>query len=294
MSDHTPVVRTLSGSPYRSFDEFFAKNGTKAQVFFINPARRTTVIGKAGTRLTFFPFSLCDVFGNPLKEEVEVRLIEIYDRSQMVRSAQVTTSQDRFMETAGILHLQASQNLLPVELCQPVAVDMPVDSALHNPLGVRLFAGSTATTRSFSANKAFDWKPEEKGGVKVRKLGGKKYFSFELNRFHWFSCHNLVARRSNRTMVSARMICPVRELDDQAAFLVFKELNVVARMYPAGKKFTIFNVPANMPAKVLTFGLRDGQLYFGESDFENTSSQLLRVELHPVGEQDLLEALHQL
>lgn len=291
MSDSNPVVRTLSGSPYRSFNEFFAKNKVSFQSFLINPARRTTIISEGGTRFTFFPFSLCDVFGNPVQEEVEIRLLEVFTRSEMLRSARVTTSQDRLLETAGQLYIQASQNLLSVELRQAVKVEMPVNEDLRNPLAMRLYAGSTSTTRPYSSEKGFDWEPLTDKSLKIKKINGRKYFSFELDRFHWFSCNHLFARRANRTMVSTRMIFPGRELDDQAAFLVFRDVNAVARLYPAGNKFTIFNVPVNMPASILTLGLERGQLFFGMSAIEKISSQLVNVEMHPVTEAVLLERL---
>lgn len=293
-SDHTPVVRTLSGSPYRSFSEFFTKNGTAAQSFLINPARRTTIIGAQGTRLTFFPFSLCDVFGNPVQEEVEIKLIEIFSRPMMLCSGKVSTSQDRFLETAGLIFLQGVQNLLPLELSRPVAVELPVAPTLRNPLGMRLFAGSTSTTRPFSAEKVFDWKPVANQDVRVRKIGDRKHFTFELDHFNWFSCSYLFAKRSHRTMVSARMISPVNNPDDQVALLAFKEVNAVGRMYLSGNKFTLFNVPANMPASLVIMGLKGGQLFYGQSDLEKTSSQLVRVHMEAISEPELVEALVQL
>jgi hypothetical protein len=290
-SDSNPVVRTLSGSPYRNFHEFFSKNKIASQIFLINPARRTTIISEGGIRFTFFPFSLCDVFGNPVQEEVEIRLIELFSRSDMLRSARVTTSRDRLLETAGQLHIQASQNLLPLELSQAIKVEMPVNDALCNPLAMRLYAGSTSTTRPYSSGKGFDWEPLTDKPLKIKKINGKKYFSFELDRFHWFSCNYLFARRAGRTMVSARMIYPVRELDDKAAFLVFRDVNAVARLYPAGSKFTIFNVPVNMPASILTLGMEKGRLFYGMAEMDKTSSQLVNVQMYPVTEQELLGQL---
>ncbi len=295
ITDPTPVVRTLSGSPYRSFEEFFLKNGAEAEVFRINPTRRTTIVGKKGIRLTFFPFSLCDVFGQPTREAVTIKLIEVNSRPEMLRSDKVTISEDRLLESAGQFFVQASQNFLPIELNQSIAVELPFNDHLRNPLAMRLYEGSISTTRSFGSERAFDWKPTGPNkALKIKKLGDKKYFSFELDQFKWFSCNYLLARRAGRTMVSARMVCPVRELDDQAAFLVFRDANAVARMYPAGNKFTIFNVPVNKPVQVLIMGLHRGQLYFGRTNIEKTSSSLVQVDMQAVSEKDLLTAIDEL
>ena len=295
ITDPTPVVRTLSGSPYRTFEEFFRKNGAEVQLFQINPTRRTTIVGKAGLRLTFFPYSLCDVFGQPTREPVTIKLIEINTRSGMLRSDKVTISEDRLLESAGQFFIQASQNYLPIELNQPIAVELPFSGALRNPLAMRLYEGSISTTRSFGSERAFGWKPLNAGKpLKIKKFGDRKYFSFQLNQLKWFSCNNLLARRAGRTMVSARMTGPVGALDDQAAFLVFRDASAVARMYPAGNKFTIFNVPVKKPVQVLIMGLHQGQLYFGRTDIEKTSNRLVPVEMQTVGEKDLLAAIDEL
>jgi len=292
ITDPTPVVRTISGSPYRTFEEFFLKNGAEAQVFRINPTRITTIVGKKGIRLTFSPFSLCDVFGKPTTETVTIKLIEINTRPGMLRADKVTISEDRLLESAGQFFIQASQNFLPIELNQPIAVELPLNNTLRNPLAMRLYEGSISTTRSFGSERAFDWKPVGAGkALKIKKRGNQKYCTFELDQFKWFSCNHQLARRASRTMVSAKMICPVQELDDQVAFLVVQDVNAVARMYPAGKKFTIFNVPVKKPVQVLILGLHQGQLYFGRVLIEKTSSRLVPVPMHPVSEQDLLAAI---
>jgi hypothetical protein len=61
-------------------------------------------------------------------------------------------------------------------------------------------------------------------------------------------------------MVSVRTTCREGELDDQIALIAFRDLRAVARMYPAGNKFTLFNVPVRLPVRLLAIGLRGGQL----------------------------------
>jgi hypothetical protein len=290
-TDPTPVVRTLSGGPYRALEEFFEKNGPKPQVFKINPLRRTTIVGEKGLRITFFPYALCNVFGEPVEDKVDVRLIEIGSRSDMILAGKVTTSDDSLLESGGVFQLQAMQDFLPLELRRPLMVELPVAREVRNPVAVRLYAGSTATTRPFSGERAFDWRLLDPHPLRVRKLGERKYFTFEVSEFNWFSCNYPSGRRGNRTMVSMQTSCSAGEIDHQIAWLAFRDANAVARMFPAGNRFTIFNIPKHAAASVLAIGLHQGQLFFGQTDIESTAGQLVQVALHPVREWDLREAI---
>lgn len=294
MIQPNPMVRTLQGSPYQSFKEFFTQNGAQAQVFTINPSRRTTVVGENGTRLTFFPFSLVNGNGNLVDGEIEIRLREIVNKREMVLSDMVTTSEDRLLESAGQFQVQAFKNGRLLKLIKPFSVQLPLRGELSNPLGMKLFLGSTSTTIAFQGKRPFDWRQLSKKPVKIKKIVEKKYFSFDLEEFNWVNCDSFYAKKIPKTMVSAKFVCPVEDLNDQVAYLVFRDINSVARMYYGGHSFTTINIPVNLSARVLIMGLRQGRLYFGQTEIENTSTQMAHLHLFPLMEEELLQALRDL
>lgn len=291
MTQPNLMVRTMQGSPYRTFDEFFSKHGVPTQVFSINPARRTTIVGKQGTRLTIFPFSLSDVFGNPVEGEVEIFLKEVFSKKEMVLSDKVTTSEDRLLESGGQFFVKACKNLRPLQLSQALSVQLPVREKIGNPLAMKLFVGSTAVTRAYRSKSAFDWKLASNKAVTVRRIGGKKYYSFDINEFNWWNCDYFFAKRTTRTMVSVKTNMPYDYFDDQAAYLIFKNNNSVARMYFGRHHFSSFNIPINLAAAVVVMGIRAGQLYCGKQFIPKTSGGSVMVQMEATTERGLLETL---
>ncbi len=288
------MVRTLKGSPYQSVSEFFDYNGAKAQRYRLDPTRRTVLVGEKGTRLTFPPFALVDVSGRIVTEAVEILLTEIFSKSEMLLSDKVSTSEDRLLESGGQLLMQAVLDHQLLDLQKPVTVELPVNPALNNPVAMRLFEGSTTKTRAFCSDRAFDWKLVSRRTVPVVKVGGKKFFRFLLHRSRWVNCDYFFAKHGSRTMVSVRCISQTEEIEDQAAFLVFRDFNAVARMYPGGRGFTSFNIPTRLAATVIVIGLAGGQLYFGATEVDKMSRRLIPVELYPAGESTILEYIQQL
>lgn len=291
MAQPNPTVRIWRSSPYRSFEEFFSKNGVGAQYFSLDPFRRTTIIGRCGTRFTFYPFSLVDHTGKLIEKEVEVKLTEVYSKKEMILTDKVTTSEDRLLESGGQFCIEAFYEGQPVHLNAPLTVEVPVRCKLRNALAMHLFQGSISKTRGFQAERGFDWTQASNKPLSIRKIGQRKFFYFQITDFNWWNCDFYFSKRCSKTMVSARHVCHHDDFDDMVAFLAFDHLNSVARLYRGEHSFTSFNIPAKQSATMLMMALRDGQLYFGKRHISKTSNKLIYVKLEEVSEEETLEEL---
>jgi len=293
-TDHKPVVRTLRGSPFRSLAEFFNQHGKCSQRFRIDPQRRSTVIGEAGTRLTIYPNALCDLYGRPVAGEVELALTELLSRPELFLSGRPTCSNSQVLETAGQFFLQASQNYLPLQLRQPIAVEWPQqENHLRNSFALRHYVGAKSSTRIYRGGSQFDWRLVDRRPLRLHKLGARKYYHFHLSEFNWVSAgRQLVRRTARRKMVSAKLVHPVDQLEDQAVYLVLESTNAFVRMHFTGRQFTCFNIPVKRPAKVIALGIRHGALLYGCNRIAKTSNELVRVRMDKISEADLLEALY--
>lgn len=287
----THVLRNPLSRPYTSFANFFAENGVKIQRFSIDPSRQTIIVGQHGTRFTFYPFSLVDTQGNIIKETAEIQLKEVFFKNEMVLSNKVTTSEDRLLESSGQFWIQAFRNGLPLKLKTNLKVELPVRKKLSNPLGMKLFEGSIAITRTFSSNTAFDWKLVSDKSVAIVKIGAQKYFNFQIKNFNWINCDAFYAKKASKTMVSVRLEEDFDEFQDLAAFLVFKDANALCRMYSNGNRFTSFNIPAKKAATILVMGIKNGALYANSTRLNTKNSRLLNLDLKPVEEAQLFDLL---
>lgn len=294
MVQQNPPIRTWRGSPYRKFEAFFSNNGVGVQYFSIDAGRRTTIIGKHGTRFTFFPFSMINPAGELIKGTVDIKLTEVFSKLEMILTNKVTTSEDRLLESGGQFCLEAFQNNQPVNLITPIKVALPVRCKLKNALAMHLFQGSLSKTRDFQSDRIFDWTQVSNKPLSIQKVGPKKFFQFQIMDFTWWNCDFYFSKRRSKTMVSAKHVSHLECFDDMTAFLVFEDLQSVARMYKGEHSFTSFNIPTRQSATMVMMALQDGQMYFGKKYIPRTSNKLIHVPLEEVNEEDLLGALEEL
>lgn len=273
-----------------AFGSFLQTFCRPPQAFLINPSRRTTIVGQLGTRLTFFPGSFIDSEGGIVTKDIAIQLTEIFTKDEMVFSGLPTTSEDRLLESAGQFKLVPVLGETVLALKKPVAVELPVRDIISNPIAMRLFKGSRSSTRAFKSGFDFDWKQEGTKPLSLAKNIGKRYFQFSIDAFNWWNCDRFCKSR-HRVMLSVKMDCPIENFEDKVAFLVFKDINAVVKMYPMGQRFTAMNIPTQMAAKIIVMGYANNQIYFGQADILRTANTMLKLPIHPIEEPDLIEQI---
>lgn len=282
-------TKMISGAPYLSLDDFFKNHRLTPQLFTVDPTRRTTVVGKKGTRITILPNSLVDLSGNLVKGEVQIQLLEVFSSKEALFSSTFMASEESVLDMGGQLLIQAVQNYFPLQIIRPLPVEMPTQSFLKNPIGMKLYSGGISSTRPFNEQPSFEWKLISPKKLKIGKTGKRKYFSFYLLDFNWVGCAISLNKKRSGSMVSAKYVNALGDLDESMALLHFKGRNAIIKMHHAGQRFTRFNVPLKGAVDLLVFGIRDGLFFAGLKHYERLSSTLLKVELQQITETELLD-----
>ncbi|GJM33229.1 MAG: hypothetical protein DHS20C18_22300 [Saprospiraceae bacterium] len=283
-------VWNLKGAAYSSLKDFFAAYAVKAQQYFINPAKETTLVSENGMRITFSPFSFSDQYGRIVTDEVQILLQEIHSWQELIFSGLVTGSGDRFLESAGPFNLSAYHKDGHLRLRQNFTVEFPVGNIPYNQ-PARLFRGSTSITRTLRGRKVFDWEEVSSKGLKIRRIKGEKYYHFELGSFNWWNCQYYYNKKANRAMVSVRLPINLDRVADKMAFLVVEDLNAVVMMYAHAYSFTALNIPTKLPARLLLLAYNEGQFYFHQQVIAETAKIMIDAQMMPVKESDILTAL---
>lgn len=286
-------AHSLQGGQSFAFQSFLEAHALPTQSFVVNPSRRTTVVGKLGTRLTFFPNSFIDSAGQVVTDKVTVQLREVFSKEEMIFTGLPTTSEDRLLESAGQFHLQASADARELSLQKGVNVELPIRDDINNPVAMRLFRGSSSSTRAYRSGFNFDWELAGDQHLNLVKNIGKRYFHFSIDKLKWWNCDSFVKARQ-KVMLSVKMETLIEEFEDRLAFLVLKDINAVVRMYPTGRRFSAINIPTQLTASLLVMASAKGQLYFGEADILRTSNRMLRLPIQPIAENELIRKIRQL
>ncbi len=294
LSGFSSKVSTTYGRPFEKLEDFFIKHRLTPQVVSIDPTRRSTIIGKHGARIDLPPQSLADYSGQLVTEKAQLHLFEAFTKREMVLSQTFTTSEDKLLDMGGQLFVQATQDHMPLHLAKPIPVDMPVVAGIRNPVGMKLYQGSTSITRSFSDAPLFDWKASGKKKLPINKWNGRKYYRFYLLNSQWVGCGSATGKKGVSSMVSAKYVNALGELEDSMAILSLDNRRSIVRMHSSGRRFTSFNLPLKEPAHLMIFGLKEGQLFAGMIHIPSLSNNLIRVELQPVDESDLLIFFYEL
>ncbi len=286
-------AHSLQGGQGFAFQAFLESHALPIQSFVVNPSRRTTIVGKLGTRLTFFPNSFIDSAGQVVTDQVTIKLREAFSKDEMIFTGLPTTSEDRLLESAGQFHLQAKAGARELALQKSVNVELPIRATVSNPVAMRLFRGSSSSTRAYRSGFNFDWELAGDQNLNLIKNIGKRYFHFSIDQLNWWNCDSFVKSR-NKVMLSVKMQTLIEDFEDRLAFLVFRDINAVVRMYPTGRRFSAINIPTQLAATLLVMASTKGQLYLGEADVLRTSNRMLRLPIQPIVESEFIRKIRQL
>lgn len=288
-----PRVYTYSGSPYRTLEEFFLKHRPPEQVFKINAARNTTIVGERGARLIFPAHSFFTTTGRLIDGNIQVRLTEITSPLEGVLAARPTASEDRVVDAVSQIQLNIFKDGSPLQLREPVSVEIPVPEEARHSNGGQLFVRSIPTVRAVRSNVFFDWRALS-APIKVQKVGDKRYYGFNVQRCSWYQCGHFYARRSSKVMVTAKIISSIKAFDSQEAFLWLDNSNVVTKLYPNARQFSGLNIPHQASGHIIAYGMSKGQLHFGTARLKKAADKLVHVYMEPMAEAEIMDAIHNL
>jgi len=291
ISGQVPRVHTYSGSPYRTLEEFFLKHRPAEQIFKLNAARCTTIVGQKGTRLTFPANALSTTTGQLIEGNVQVRLTEVTNPLEGLLAARPTSSEDRVVDAVRQIQLTIFKDGSPLQLRAPVSVEIPMREDIRHPINVQLFTRSIPTVRAVRSNVFFDWRELKKAHVKVRKVGEKRYCEFEIKRCSWYQCGHLYARRSSKVMVTAKIIASTKAFESSEAFLWLDGSHVLTKLYSNLRQFSGLNIPAAASGHIIAFGMSEGQLHFGTARLKKAADKLLHIYMEPMPEAKIIEAI---
>jgi hypothetical protein len=134
-----PTVNPVNNSS--NINTFFNQNIANAtQSFSINASSFQWIVGAQGTTLNIQPNSFQDYMGNPISGNINIELVEIQTKADMIWLNKTTTSNEQLLISGGEVSVKAFQNGNQLILSPGGAINISLPT--NNPVNMQLFAGN--------------------------------------------------------------------------------------------------------------------------------------------------------
>lgn len=115
---------TYHETRYNSLCEFYKTNALKSQLFTIMSSRDTAITGEQGTKLFIKANSFVDMMDKPVEGEIDIELKECYKLDDMLKENLTTLSDNKVLETGGMVYIGAKSNFKELKLKQFTDIEM--------------------------------------------------------------------------------------------------------------------------------------------------------------------------
>ena len=285
---HSAPRRPQACIPYRTPGEFLYEADLRAQRFVIDSTMPHSLLTAGGMQLNI---PACAFMSRDRKKrifgEVEIVVTELYTLADMLLFGRPTTANGNLLEAAAQFQIQVFQSGHPLEVALPIQVRLSSTDLFRKPQRLLLFSGGASAIRSISGQTAFDW---SFASSLLFGHSNDALYQFQIDRCGWWSCQQPHRSKSRRVMMSVRIGEDrgiFRHLD---AFLIFRDIPSIVRLYPGMNGFAALNIPEGLQASVFIFGTHSEQLYAGQSAREYAANRVLNVAVNP-GRKEVIRQL---
>ena len=122
------IVFKSSSASYKPIPEFYEKSQVNIQIFKIHSDRDTIIIGKQGTVINIPGGSFSSKNGKISNSTIDFQLKEVFLKSDMVLENLTTVSNDKILETQGMVYTNALFDGDTLRLQKDIAIMTPTDT----------------------------------------------------------------------------------------------------------------------------------------------------------------------
>lgn len=273
----TGIVPTTAAMPAEehvpSLQVLYLKNRPQQQVFTVNPARRTVLVGEKGTRVTLPAFA----FGRVAVPYVEVRMTELLGLEDYLLAGRPAGGNSNSPRAQ--VQLKVLINGAPQESILPLQVDVPLNSRPRSGQSWALFSEAIPTLKAVRGGQVLEWRLMSGKATPIRQAS-RDYLSFGATAPGWYCCA-AVQQQGSSVMVSAKPALGALPVSACQAFVLVPAQSALIGMYQSGRGFAALQVPANANVQVVVAGVWQGQLYLGISNARKAREKVFRMDMEP-------------
>ncbi|MBK7306980.1 MAG: hypothetical protein IPI88_08010 [Chitinophagaceae bacterium] len=224
-----------------------------------------------GIQVNFPPNCCANTSGQPVTGKVQVEIISIKKKGDMIRLNKPSTWNDSMLVTAGQIFIQLKKDGQILQLAPNVRIniryiDLPINTQM------KFFIGEEANTQRFN------WLPTPTPSLDTIIMGTQSYEIYTKQQ-RWISIATLfdVNFTTPKIKVSAD-IAPYFTNANTVAFTVFKDVRSVVAMLPdlSSRTFTTGKLPLGKQVTVVVISKQGDDYYLG---YESAVTQIQAVNV---------------
>ena len=241
------------------------------QVFTSSPKKEIVIKGKKGSVITFSKNSFVDKNGKLVTTDVNIELIEIYTKSDMINHNIQTISNGKLLETGGMVYINVTSQNSKVKLDKNsyYQIEFPTKNK-KDDMGI--FHGDT-TNHNINWQQASSNFRSDMAYIENQKELNK--YIFNSTELGWINCDRF-QNVTNKTDLFVNLA----DTNGVSFCLVFKNINAVMNISSKEKGIEFSNVPVGETATIVAFKKSSNETLFASKTItiQKKQTEILTLE----------------
>jgi hypothetical protein len=224
-----------------------------------NPAFITT---PSGLTCSFPAFCCTNASGQPVAGKVNVELLLIKKKGDMIRADKPTSSNGRLLVSGGEMFVKLSKNGQELKLALGKAIGLRYNDTPVLP-GMNVFYGDESNP------DRFNWNPSDSGGSVQPVISGNNFYELISTKLRWINCDYFYDTTGIARVQVGVNLAPQYTNANTTVHLVFANLRAVMGMYgnAVTRKFQSGKMPAGQQATIVLISKQGSDYYLGHEAF---------------------------
>lgn len=285
------------------------------QIFLLKADSTNVLLGKHGTKIEIKPNSFVKKDGSKPSNNIKFELKEFYTKSQMILNSLSTITNERLLETGGMIYINAVSNKDTLVLKNQIRVYFPnrfdlkeanyfksdndgaswylnnydIDTTIVTERIVTLSYGADSLITTHLRIIGNDTIPNFYSESESSSSNATRYFIFSVNELGWINCDRFYDI-SNPTKLKV-----INESgDDIMGYVIFDNLNSLIPIPFKNGEAKLEPLPMNEKVTLLLYTLVENSYQWQKHNIILGETFEIKIELEEISKDDLMNEIRNL
>ena len=295
-SDSMYYTNSNNNTTITSFiDALFENNKPEAQQFTIGSSW-TNITGEQGTKIYFPTDRFVDQNGQTVSGNVDIELIEVYSKKDMILSNMHTlacndinnTQDDQLLISGGEFSIKAFQNGEELKLKQGASLYVEIPTTSNSPTDYKVFYADMS-------NENFpSWEEDDNPVTLTIDSFGIYVNGFQVDSLDWTNLDKYFSTNSSNPNMATFKLPSQFDDSNTKVYISLSNYNSIANAYYASPDFTSgsgYTLPVGTEVTIVAIADINGDVYTSFTPTTITQNHVETLNMSITSEQDLIDQL---